>query len=127
MVKKEYGAAVDVLVYRMKAIEKSILDGGSWEKAQHLELVPSLAPTMVNRDEDYMMSKEVELHRKIERPFSGQPRERNPGVSWRPTLPPVIFNRVESPFSELGKGMGAFKGDPKGKGKDLQKGGRGKK
>ena len=58
MARQQFGAACDVAIQRMKAIEKSLIDG-HWTDAQHLELLPSQAAGLVQRSEERMASREA--------------------------------------------------------------------
>ena len=55
---REYGQLVDVSAQRLKALEKSYLDGGAWRRAQWLELLPPEGSTSLDRSEEDMASKE---------------------------------------------------------------------
>ena len=57
----EYGETADLLSQRLKALEKAQKDGNSWRQAQWLELLPPEGMTLVERDEEYMATREEEL------------------------------------------------------------------
>eukprot|EP00973_Karenia_brevis_P036556 5040039-Karenia_brevis.AAC.1 len=57
------GAACDVAIQRMKALEKAMIDG-NWAQAQYLELLPTQAAGLVERSEERMVSREAQLDKK---------------------------------------------------------------
>ena len=65
LAKKDTGAAADLPGQRLKALEKSMVDG-DWTRAQFLELLPPEGTMLVDRDEDLMVQRENELQAKIE-------------------------------------------------------------
>ena len=71
----------------MKAIERSIVDNGSCERAQHAELIDLEATTLMERNEEFMLVKEVNAQKQLEgrsagagQPWDGQGR---PGSGFR--------------------------------------------
>ena len=99
LAKKENGAAADLLCQRLKALEKSLSDGGTWYRAQFLELLPPDGMTLVDRDEELMVQRENELQFKTK---GGPQKGFGPGKG-----------------SDVWTGGDAWKG---GKGKDKDKG-----
>ena len=57
-------AEADVAAQRLKALELASTTG-SWDKAQYLELVPQEGASLVNKDEEYLTTKETELHQRL--------------------------------------------------------------
>ena len=68
------GEAADLLAQRLKALERFIVDG-NWTKAQYLELLPPEQSTLLDKDEDMMLTKEAALDHKL--------RARPGGDGWR--------------------------------------------
>jgi len=104
-------AAADVAAQRLKALELASTTG-SWDKAQYLELVPQEGATLVNKEEDYRVTKETELHHRLHGPPRGKGQ---------------YFEHDWPSYEEKGKkgykDKGRHKGkDGKGKGKDNWKG-----
>ena len=57
-------AAADVCAQRLKALELATVTG-SWEKAQYVEIVETEGPTLIGKAEEFMVTKEVELHQRL--------------------------------------------------------------
>ena len=55
------GAAADTLAQRLKAVEKAAREGGRWDQAEFLELIPPAGPSLAERSEEFMAAKEVRL------------------------------------------------------------------
>ena len=55
------GAAADILAQRLKAVEKAAREGGRWDQAEFLELIPPAGPSLAERSEEFMAAKEVRL------------------------------------------------------------------
>ena len=64
LAKSQTGAAADLAAQRVKALERSIVDGG-WTRAQHLELLEPEGATLLDKSEDLMLAKEAELEARI--------------------------------------------------------------
>ena len=62
----ESGKAADLLAQRIKAIEKSMVDGDQWTRAQFCELIEAESATLLNKEEDFMMDREFELSKRLE-------------------------------------------------------------
>ena len=60
LAQKETGAAADLLAQRLKALERSMVDG-HWERAQWAELLPPEGVTLMDREEDQMLAREEAL------------------------------------------------------------------
>ena len=43
---------MDVVAQRIKAIEKAVVDGGDWPRAQYLEVMDPESATMLTKDEE---------------------------------------------------------------------------
>ena len=71
-------AAADVCAQRLKALEMAALTG-SWERAQYIELVEQEGATLVDKEEEFIATKEVELHRRLHG-HGGSP---NSASAWR--------------------------------------------
>ena len=56
--------AADVLAQRVKALERATVDGG-WSTAQFLELLPPESSTLLERDEELYLAKELLMDQKI--------------------------------------------------------------
>ena len=67
---RRYGALADLLAQRLKSIEKAVADG-NWNRAQWFELLPPEGTTMLERDEDYMVTREEQLERRLKGPAGG--------------------------------------------------------
>ena len=95
--------AADVLAQRVKALERATVDGG-WNTAQFLELLPPESSTLLERDEELHLAKELLMDQKIK----GYHRSQG---SWQSSW--------ERPQKGKGQGKkGESKGDrTKGKGK----------
>lgn len=72
MAEGSYGAAADVAAQRLKAIDKAARDGGNWDHAQFLELIPVAETALADRDEEFMAAKEVRLAKKAGLKGSGK-------------------------------------------------------
>jgi hypothetical protein len=118
LARHEIGVAADIIGQRLKSIEKYIVDG-SWQKGQYLELVPPENGTLIDREEESMLSKELEIDLKLQ---AGRPPQVYQG-GWK--------SDAQQPWSwNQGKGKDqsqsqSSKGDYKGKGKDKNKGKKG--
>ena len=104
-------AAADVAAQRLKALELASTTG-SWDKAQYLELVPQEGATLVNKEEEYLATKETELYQRLHGPHRGKGKPSEHG--WQN-------------YDDKKKGDGSSKGkhknkDSKGRGKDGPKG-----
>ena len=65
--------AADMAAQRLKAFEGMIV-GGSWMKAQHLELMPAESATLLDKGEDLMLAREAELDQRLKsHPFRELP------------------------------------------------------
>ena len=94
----QIGGAADLLCQRIKALERSAVEG-HWQSAQFLELLPPESSTLLERDEEIFLAKEYLTDQKIkgyDKPFRGKGWESTKGA---------------------GKGKDAQKGE-KGRGKD---------
>ena len=110
--------AADLAAQRLKAIERSMRDKGSWEAAQFLELLPTEGDSMMEKEEELVIARERELQRRLAGPGPGGPGK---GPGWGPPGGGRFQDRKGAPF---GKGE---KGDAKGDGKKGGKGGGDKK
>ena len=110
--------AADLAAQRLKAIERSMRDKGSWEAAQYLELLPTEGDSMMEKEEELVIARERELQRRLAGPGPGGPGK---GPGWGPPGGGRFQDRKGAPF---GKGE---KGDTKGDGKKGGKGGGDKK
>eukprot|EP00971_Amphidinium_carterae_P334199 6469340-Amphidinium_carterae.1 len=63
LVKHQIGAAADIAAQRLKALEKSAVDG-HWDAAELLELVPPEQATLLEKAENRALQKELMLDRK---------------------------------------------------------------
>ena len=99
------GAAADVAAQRLKALELASTSG-SWEKAQYLEIVPPEGASLVNKEEEYLATKETELHQRL--------HGRSKGSSFEPD-----WNSYGGK-GKYGKGKSKDK-DRKGKGQERAK------
>ena len=99
------GAAADVVAQRLKALELASTSG-SWEKAQYLEIVPPEGASLVNKEEEYLATKETELHQRL--------HGRSKGSSFEPD-----WNNYGGK-TKNGKGKNKDK-DRKGKGQERAK------
>ena len=59
-----------MLACRLKAVEKSVVDGGWW-RATFLELIPPTDSTLLDRDEEEMLRAEEDLQARL-RPAGGR-------------------------------------------------------
>ena len=59
--------AADLVAQRIKALERSMVDY-DWWRAQHLELIPPVGATLIDREEDMMIAREDALHRRQKDP-----------------------------------------------------------
>ena len=119
---KRYMEAGDVLMQRLKALELA-MHSGNWERASFLELIESEGAPLVGKEEEFMIAKESEFHKRIHR---GDPHA---SVAW-PALYPSGGNDWQpsgkgAPWGQKGKEQWK-KGKEKGKGKDKGKKGKGK-
>ena len=94
LAKQRHAEAADVLAQRLKALERSVVDG-AWVQSQFLELIPPEGATLLDKDEDLMLAKEARAEAEL-----------RTGSSWWGA----------QQWHQPGKG-GAPKGDRKGKGK----------
>ena len=69
-------AAADVCAQRLKALELASTTG-SWERAQYIELVEPEGATLVDKEEEFIATKEVELNRRLHGRGGWQPYEQN--------------------------------------------------
>ena len=69
--------AADLVAQRVKAIERSVVDG-HWSRAQHLEIMPPDNSTFLDKGEDLMLAKEAELEQKLK----GSGGHGNPSGHW---------------------------------------------
>ena len=60
-------AAADVCAQRLKALEMAVTTG-TWEKAQYIELVEPEGATLVDKEEEFIATREVELQRRLHGP-----------------------------------------------------------
>jgi len=102
---REYGQLADLLAQRLKALEKSYLDGNHWSQAQWLELLPPEGTTLLDRSEEYMASREEELSGRLSSSWKGKGKDQDWSSSWK------------------GEGKYEKGGKPKGSGK-VWKGGK---
>ena len=56
--------AADVVAQRMKALEQSVVDG-HWEKASFLELLEAPGSTLLNKQEEMLLAKELEIKARL--------------------------------------------------------------
>ena len=63
----ENSQAADLAAQRVKAIERSIVDG-NWSRAQHLELIDPEGATLLDKSEDLMLAKEAEREARVKAP-----------------------------------------------------------
>ena len=54
-------SAADVCAQRLKALELASTSG-TWDRAQFIELVEAEGATLVDKEEEYIATREVELH-----------------------------------------------------------------
>ena len=59
------GQAADVVSQRLKAIEKSLSDAGSWERAQFLELIEPGQSTMLTDGEERQANKDFKAAKEL--------------------------------------------------------------
>ena len=115
LARKEFGQAADVAAQRVKAIEKSLLDGG-WRRAQYAELIAPDGATLMDKDEEMMLAKEEEYDQRLQ--FG---RWSNPNY-------PRQGEDEETGWEGYGRGRGAYGGGRwqpgRGKGYDWRGGGR---
>ncbi|CAK0870625.1 unnamed protein product [Prorocentrum cordatum] len=103
---KAYGQAADLLAQRLKAVEQATVDG-HWGKAGWLELLPPEGTTLVDREEEYMTTKEEELQWKLKGGWSkGKGKDKDKAAldieDWRKNL------RGETPHAVSGAQMGRW-------------------
>lgn len=110
------GAAADVASQRFKAIERCMIDQGSWDKAKFLELIEPEERSILSRDEEFMLNKELQAEQKL------QGRSRTP---YRPSWNTWTRDAASSTSQDGGKGNPFTKGDD-GKGAGRGRGGRGR-
>ena len=65
MVNGQGPEAADIIAQRIKALEKSVIDGNQWRKARHLELVEPEDSALVDQGEEDMMIREAEREDKL--------------------------------------------------------------
>jgi len=80
---REYGQLADLLAQRLKALEKSYLDGNHWSQAQWLELLPPEGATLLDRSEEYMASREEELSGRLSSSWKGKGKDQDWSSSWK--------------------------------------------
>jgi hypothetical protein len=73
--------AADLAAQRLKAIERAMCDKGSWEAAQFLELLPTEGDSMIEKEEELVISREKELKRRLAGPG---PSGAGKGLQWYP-------------------------------------------
>ena len=108
-----------MLGHRIKAIERSIVDQGNWERAQYLELIEPEGATLLEHGERAMISKEAAFERRMEKGWSKAQTHSDPPST--PALPDwgkggkgkMDSQQVTNPFQPKGKGKG--KGQTKSK------------
>ena len=104
--------AADLVAQRIKAIERSIVDG-VWTRAQYLELIPPEGATLLEKDEDVMVAKEAEMEERLRMPYG---RGRGAGAAGQgPQWEEQSWN--SSPPGGKGKGKGKGRGKTKEKGR----------
>lgn len=108
------GAAADVVAQRLKAVEKSIVDG-SWEGARQLELIEADDATLLGQREERLIRHEVLQHRRMQevRPGKGK------GDGYRPGGYDYWQGREKGKGNPF-KGKKGKKSDGKGKAKGAQ-------
>ena len=98
------GAAADVIAQRMKALDLWSREGGSWERAEFLELIPPSASALAERSEDFMVAKEARLavragikgHGKEKGKGYGKDKGKGYGKEPAQAQPPTPAARAES-------------------------------
>ena len=111
--------AADLAGQRLKAIERSFNDHGSWDSAQFLELLPVAGDTMVEKEEELVMARENELKRRLAYPG---PSGAGKGRDWKGG-PKGEFHQggKAAPFAKGKKGgKRGKKGDKQGAKKDAE-------
>jgi hypothetical protein len=117
MAQGRFAEASDMITQRLKAVEMASMDGGLWDRANFLELVPEDGGTMVSREELKMVQSEVEALPKPFRPMPsyekpsydyGKGKGKDAAYAWKP----------HKGKNDKGKGKPNWKGkNDKGKGK----------
>jgi hypothetical protein len=88
-----FAEASDMITQRLKAVEMSSMDGGLWDRANFLELVPEDGGTMTSREEQRMVQSELEAMSKPVRPTPfyekpyydyGKGKGKDVGYAWIP-------------------------------------------
>ena len=75
--------AADVCAQRLKALELAS-ETGSWQRAQYLELVEAEGPGLIDKEEEFMVTKEVELNQRIRGKGADRAYDPTYEPSWRP-------------------------------------------
>ena len=96
----EVSRAADVLAQRFKALSKSVADGGTWANAQYIELLEAETPTLLDEDEERLITAQVALRRRID---GTQQEGRNPWVARYPSQKGQ-GKRARRPGKKGGKG-----------------------
>jgi hypothetical protein len=112
--------AADLAAQRLKAIERAMCDKGSWEAAQFLELLPTEGDSMIEKEEELVISREKELKRRLAGPG---PSGAGKGSMWYP--PPKgdqYPGGKNPPFAKGEKGQGGGAAGKKGGKKGAKKG-----
>ena len=64
LARQEVGAAGDIAIQRLKALEKAMSDG-HWSQAQHLEILPPHTAGLLDRSEEQMVNREARLDQRF--------------------------------------------------------------
>ena len=109
--------AADLAAQRLKAIERSMRDKGSWDAAQFLELLPTEGDSMLEKEEELVIARERELQRRLS---GAGPSGSGKGPGWGPPGGGRYPGGKGAPFkgekNQSGGGDGK-KGSKKGDGK----------
>ena len=109
--------AADLAAQRLKAIERSMRDKGSWDAAQFLELLPTEGDSMMEKEEELVIARERELQRRLS---GAGPSGSGKGPGWGPPGGGRYPGGKGAPFKgEKGQGGGGDgkKGNKKGDGR----------
>ena len=105
LAKAKWDEAADVLAQRLKALERSLIDE-NWARSQFAELIPLENATLMSKEEEYMLQREMEIEQRLRYAPGGA------SSSSRGSL--VGYPNSWNPGGKGGKSKGPYKGKGKG-------------
>ena len=112
LAKAKWDEAADALAQRLKALERSLIDE-NWASSQFAELIPLENSTLMSKEEEYVLQREMEIEQRL-RYAHGGPSSSSRGPlggypnSWTPG---GKGGQSEGPYKGKGKGGRRNKGN----------------